>query len=115
MPNCKCCGKPVINGVVLHSECYTRPKTAAKMYWRPVSEPPNTPNQILVEADMGVYKDDFYSEAVFVYDAIDGVKPGIFCSIDGEKPVWLDENGAVLEAATHWMPFPSPPKEDGGV
>jgi hypothetical protein len=22
MPNCKCCGKPVTNGVVLHRECY---------------------------------------------------------------------------------------------
>ena len=22
MPNCKCCGEPVINGVVLHSECF---------------------------------------------------------------------------------------------
>ena len=24
MPKCKCCGEPVINGVVLHSECYDR-------------------------------------------------------------------------------------------
>ena len=24
MPNCKCCGKPVINGVVIHSECFSK-------------------------------------------------------------------------------------------
>ena len=104
MANCKRCGRPVMNGFVIHRECWS------DMSWRDAYDFLPVLNHIGRGEDGYKW---FYSDEVLVYSTYNPKEPYIFIGIlvsDENGDGWLDRHGSVIRGVTHWMPLPEPPK-----
>lgn len=105
MPNCKCCGKPVINGVVLHSECYDR-----------LAKDTNVPDKNVGEWISVEERLPEFGERVLVCGRIDdfGDEPEYGIDIAYRYHAGVEHIDFYWDSTfdvTHWMPLPVHPQE----
>lgn len=100
MANCKRCGRPVMNGFVIHRACWS------EISWHDVND--FAPTLYHIGRGEDGYK-WFYSDEVLISTPAE-VFIGTLVS-DDTGDHWLDRNGSVIEGVTHLMPLPEPPEE----